>query len=46
MHITLGSRQSHLAQKQAHIVKDKLEALGHKVTPFSKALHGGFKFRF
>ena len=46
MHITLGSRQSHLAQKQAHIVKDKLEALGHKVTLFLKPSMGDLNLDF
>ena len=40
MHITLGSRQSHLAKKQAYMVKDQLEALGHEVTLFLKPSMG------
>ena len=40
MHITLGSRQSHLAQKQAYMVKKRLESLGHKVDLFLKPSMG------
>jgi len=40
MHIKLGSRKSHLAKKQAYMVKDKLEALGHSVELFLKPSMG------
>ena len=40
MHITLGSRQSHLAQKQAYMVKKRLESLGHRVDLFLKPSMG------
>ena len=40
MHIKLGSRQSHLAQKQAYMVKALLEEKGHSVELYLKPSFG------